>query len=277
MIKTDALVRNYGKRTVVNNLSHHIMEGEVFGLLGPNGAGKTTIVRMLTTLLLPSGGTALVGNFDVVKKSMDVRKLIGVVPQEINLDRDITGRQNLKIQGMLRKVDNLQEAIKNALVWAGIADRADDIVRKYSGGMQRRLLIARAVMHKPRVLFLDEPTVGLDPQIRRTIWDLIRQLQAEGMTILLTTHYIEEAEKLCDRVGILTAGNLIVCDTPQKLLSSCGHVAVEYATNGKTGFRMFQSRQEANVYAETLEGDVHIRPSNLEDVFIQLTGNKIGA
>jgi ABC-2 type transport system ATP-binding protein len=277
MIKTEFLVRNYGKRTVVNNLSLHIKAGEVFGLLGPNGAGKTTIVRMLNTLLLPSGGTARVGGFDVVKHCVDVRKLIGIVPQELSLDRDITGRQNLRIQGLLRKVKDIDEAIEHALSWSGIADRADDIVKKYSGGMQRRLLIARAVMHKPRVLFLDEPTVGLDPQIRRTIWDLIRQLKAGGMTILLTTHYIEEAEKLCERVGILSQGKLIACDTPQALMAGCGHFAVEVTTKGKTDFRMFQTRGEANTYAESVDGYVCIRQSSLEDVFIHLTGKKIGA
>jgi ABC-2 type transport system ATP-binding protein len=276
MIATEGLTRIYGKRTVVDSLSLHITKGEVFGLLGPNGAGKTTIVRMLTTLLLPSGGTASVGGNDVVKQSRGVRDLIGVVPQELNLDRDLSGRQNLRVQAMLRKVNHPDAAIMHALSWSGIGDRADDIVKKYSGGMQRRLLIARAVMHKPAVLFLDEPTVGLDPQIRRTIWDLIRQLAADGMTILITTHYIEEAEKLCDRVGILSQGKLIACDTPKALLTNCGQFCVESRTNGTSDFRMFATRAEANTHAESLDGEVCIRTSNLEDVFIHLTGKKIG-
>jgi ABC-2 type transport system ATP-binding protein len=255
----------------------HVQEGEVFGLLGPNGAGKTTIIRMLNTLMTPSSGSAAVGSHDVIKKCLDVKKLIGVVPQELNLDRDITGRQNLRIQGLLRKVPDLDNSIISALSWAGIEDRADDVVKKYSGGMQRRLLIARAVMHNPSVLFLDEPTVGLDPQIRRTIWDLIKQLNKKGITILITTHYIEEAERLCHRVGILAKGKLIACDTPDALKTGCGHFAVETVHDGVTDFRMFPTRQDANLFAETMNGEILIRQSSLEDVFIHLTGRKIGA
>jgi ABC-2 type transport system ATP-binding protein len=254
----------------------HVRSGEIFGLLGPNGAGKTTITKMLTTLLLPTSGSAAVGGHDLARKHHEVKKLIGVVPQELNLDRELTGRENLLIQALLRKVPNRDDAINNALSWAGIADRADDIVKHYSGGMQRRLLIARAVLHEPAMLFLDEPTVGLDPQIRRAIWDLIRQLNEKGMTILLTTHYIEEAERLCHRVGIIAKGKLIACDTPESLKKDCGRIVVETVQNGTTSFKLFSSRTEANNFAGEDTGDLTIRHTNLEDVFIHLTGAKIG-
>lgn len=276
MIRLTDLTKRFDMLTAVDKVSLHVPAGEIFGLLGPNGAGKTTIVRMLTSLMIPTSGSAAIGGYDVQRKCLDAKKQIGVVPQELNLDRDLTGRQNLLIQGLLRKVPNLDDTIKAALLWAGIEDRADDMVKKYSGGMQRRLLIARAVMHNPSILFLDEPTVGLDPQIRRTIWDLIRQLNEKGITILLTTHYIEEAERLCHRVGILSKGKLITCDTPDALKTDCGRFVVETVQNGVTDFKMFPTRQDANLFAEANTGDITIRKSNLEDVFIHLTGRKIG-
>jgi len=217
MIEVKDLVKEYGNIKAVNGVSFYIKEGEVFGLLGPNGAGKTTIIRVLTTIILPTKGIAKVAGFDVVNEPEKVRNVIGVAPQEINLDRELTVYENLMIHGMLHRMKDLKERAYELIKWAGLSGRADNIVEELSGGMKRRLLIARALMHYPRVLFLDEPTVGLDPQIRRQIWDMIRNLKYEGITVMLTTHYIEEAENLCDRVGILNRGKLIALGQPKKL------------------------------------------------------------
>ncbi len=275
MIKLVNLARDFGCLKAVDNISLHIAKGEIFGLLGPNGAGKTTTVRMLTTLIRPTRGQAQVAGFDVVKQPFKVKRLIGVSPQEINLDRDLTGRQNLHIHGLFHRMDRITERVTDLLGWAGLTERANDAVRAYSGGMQRRLLIARSIMHQPQVLFLDEPTVGLDPQIRRAIWDLIRDLNRKGITILLTTHYIEEAEKLCHRVGILSHGKLIALGTPEELKARIGDFVVESLDNGVTNYYLFETRQEAYDFARAKTCNVRIRESNLEDVFIKLTGERM--
>lgn len=275
MIKLTEVTKDFGKLRAVDKLSLDIEPGEIFGLLGPNGAGKTTVVRMLNTLTRPVSGQARVSGFDVVKSSFKVKQLIGVAPQEINLDKDLTARENLYIHGLLHRMDGIKERIDSLLAWSGLSERADDILRVFSGGMQRRLLIARAIMHQPRVLFLDEPTVGLDPQLRRQIWDLIRDLNRKGMTILLTTHYIEEAELLCHRVGILSRGKLIALGKPEELKAGTGHFIVELLDGGVTDYRLFETRQEAYDFAQTKADNVRIRESNLEDVFIKLTGKRI--
>lgn len=275
MIKTQSLSKHFGQIKAVDGLNLHIKQGEIFGLLGPNGAGKTTTVRMLNTLTAPSSGEAVINGFDVVREADKVKQLIGVAPQELNLDRELTGRENLRLHGLLHRMKDIDERIEDLLKWTELSDRADSLVKTYSGGMQRRLLIARAIMHRPRALFLDEPTVGLDPQVRRQIWDLIRGLEQQGVTVLLTTHYIEEAELLCHRVGILNHGKLIVLAAPSELKARVGHFVVETPDNGVTNYRLFDSREEAYKFAEEKDDDVLIRESNLEDVFIKLTGERI--
>lgn len=275
MIKCRDLSRVFGKRTVVDKLDLSIASGEIFGLLGPNGAGKTTTVRMLTTLLHPTNGEAKVAGFDVLREPLKVKKHIGYSPQEINLDRDLSGYQNLLLHGLLHRMPSAADRSKELLSWAGIEPQAHDIVRHYSGGMQRRLQIARSVMHNPSILFLDEPTVGLDPQIRRTIWDLVRFLKDKGIGVLLTTHYIEEAEKLCSRVGIMNKGKLIACDTPENLKRITGAYIVEAQVNDSIDYRHFPDKTEAYEFARTLaEGSVRIRESTLEDVFIHYAGER---
>jgi len=275
LIKTKELTKYFGKIKAVEGLSLHIRKGEIFGLLGPNGAGKTTTVRMLNTLTLPTSGRAEIDGMDVVASALKVKRLIGLCPQEINLDRELTARENLLIHGLLYQMKGIKERVEELLLWAGLSSRADDLVKTYSGGMQRRLLICRAIMHQPKVLFLDEPTVGLDPQIRRQIWDLIRDLNRKGITILLTTHYIEEAELLCHWVGILSHGHLIALDTPEKLKARVGRFVVSFLDNGVTNYHLFDKREEAYKFAEKRVEDVFIRESNLEDVFIKLTGERI--
>lgn len=275
MIKTKELTKHFGQTKAVDTLNLHIKEGEIFGLLGPNGAGKTTTVRMLNTLTLPTSGTAEIDGLDVVREANKVKRLIGVSPQEINLDRELTARENLRIHGLLHRMEGIEERIEEMLSWTGLLPRADNLLKTFSGGMQRRLLVARSIMHRPRVLFLDEPTVGLDPQVRRQIWDLIRDLNRKGVTILLTTHYIEEAELLCQRVGILSHGKLIALGTPSGLTAEIGRFVVESLDEGVTNYRLFENRQEACQFAQTRGDDVLIRESSLEDVFIKLTGERI--
>ncbi len=275
MIKIKELTKHFGQIKAVDTLNLHIKQGEVFGLLGPNGAGKTTTVQMLNTLTIPTSGTAEICELDVVKESTKVKWLIGVSPQEMNLDQELTAYENLRLHGLLYKMKEIGQRIDELLSWSDLADRAHSLLKTFSGGMRRRLLVARSIMHRPKVLFLDEPTVGLDPQVRRQIWDLIRDLKRQGVTILLTTHYIEEAELLCHRVGILSHGKLIALGTPEELKARIGHFVVESIDDGVTNYRLFDSREDAYKFAQQRTDDVLIRESNLEDVFIKLTGKRI--
>jgi ABC-2 type transport system ATP-binding protein len=204
----------------VDNLSLDIGESEVFGLLGPNGAGKTTVIHMLATLLKPTSGSATVNGFDISKDPEKVRSSIGIVFQVPSSDDLLTGYENLKIHALLYGVDPMdrEKRISDALELVGLTDRKNDQVKKYSGGMRRRLEIARGLIHNPKVLFLDEPTLGLDPSSRETMWKYIQQLvKQEKLTIILTTHYMEEADTLCNRIGIMDKGKIIALDTPTNL------------------------------------------------------------
>ncbi len=275
MISITGLTKQYQGVTALEGLTLEIGEGEIFGLLGPNGAGKTTAIKILTTLAFPSQGTAHIAGFDVVRERRRLKPLIGVCPQEINLDRELTAYENLWFYGRLYGVSPLSQRINELLTWAQLEERSHHQVKEFSGGMQRRLLIARALLSRPRVLFLDEPTVGLDPQIRRQLWDMIRQLKAQGITLLLTTHYIEEAEMLCERVGILNRGRLIALDTPQALIAQVGGYVVETVDGFRRQYLLVQDRTQAYERAQQESDGVLIRQANLEDVFIQLTGERL--
>jgi ABC-2 type transport system ATP-binding protein len=260
----------------VNDVSLRIEKGEVFGLLGPNGAGKTTLIKTLTTLSRPDRGRVAIDGFDVVEHAFEIKKQVGVVPQENNLDRELTAYENLRIYGMLHRVEPLKERIKNVLDMVDLWDRRDSTVSHFSGGMQRRLLVARALLSEPYVLFLDEPSTGLDPQIRRYLWDIIRKAGRGGRTVVITTHYIEEAEALCNRVGILSKGRLIALDTPDNLKAHVGEYVVEFIDGeGRLLQEMFRSREEAHERAGGIEAPVTVRRTNLEDVFIKFTGERI--
>jgi ABC-2 type transport system ATP-binding protein len=275
MILVDHLSKQYQDIAALEDLSLEIEAGEIFGLLGPNGAGKTTLIKILTGLARPSHGQASIAGYDVVRHPLKVKKLIGVSPQDINLDKELTAYENLLIYGKLHQVPDLPGRIRTLLELGELTGRAKHRVREFSGGMQRRLLMLRAIMSRPRVLFLDEPTVGLDPQVRHTLWDLITQFKAEGMTVLLTTHYIEEAEVLCDRVGILNRGRLITLGTPQALKAETGAYTVESRRNGRRHYEYVKDREEANRRALSEPQGVTIRRVNLEDVFIRLTGETL--
>jgi ABC-2 type transport system ATP-binding protein len=275
IILTDNLGKQYQDLVALDGLSLQIPPGEIFGLLGPNGAGKTTTIKILTTLARPSRGTARIHGFDVVRQPLEVKKLIGVCPQEINLDRELTAFENLWIYGRLHRLPDLGARISELLEFGNLKERADSLVRDFSGGMQRRLLILRALVSRPRVLFLDEPTVGLDPQVRRQLWSLIQELGRGGITIILTTHYIEEAEMLCDRVGVLNRGRLIALDTPEALMAKVGGYVVETLNSGRRQYLLVRDKEAAYARAQTEPAGVIIRQANLEDVFIQLTGERL--
>jgi ABC-2 type transport system ATP-binding protein len=276
MIEVDGLTKKYGSIIAVNNISLRIEKGEIFGLLGPNGAGKTTLIKTLTALSRPDRGRAAIGGFDVVEDAFEIKKRVGVVPQENNLDKELTAYENLRIYGMLHGVESLRERISNVLDTVGLWDRRDSVVSHFSGGMQRRLLVARALISEPYVLFLDEPSTGLDPQIRRSLWDIIRKAGRGGRTVVITTHYIEEAEALCDRVGILSKGELIALDRPDSLKAHVGEYVIEFIdAEGRLLQEMFRSREEAHDRARGIEASVTVRRTNLEDVFIKFTGERI--
>jgi len=219
-IQVSGLTKKYGDLTAVDNVSFDVAEGEFFGFLGPNGAGKTTLIRILNTLLKPTGGRAVVACCDVAKEPEKVRRQIGVVPQAMTSDLDLTGYENMDIYGRFYGMPSKErkERVRYLLEVVGLTQRADDLVATYSGGMRRRLEIARGVIHRPKILFLDEPTIGLDPQSRQTIWGFLKNfMEGDRMTIFLTTHYMEEAEELCRRVAIIDSGKIIVIGSPDEL------------------------------------------------------------
>ena len=219
MITIRNLVKQYQNLTAVDNLSLDICNNEVFGLLGQNGAGKTTIIHMLATLLRPTSGSASVNGFDIVNEPAKVRASIGIVFQAPSSDDMLTGYENLKLHALLYNVPRQirEKRISDVLELVGLTERRHDQVKKYSGGMRRRLEIARGILHEPKILFLDEPTLGLDPRSRESMWKYIQKLvQEENITIILTTHYMEEADVLCDRIGIIDRGKIIALDTPSR-------------------------------------------------------------
>jgi ABC-2 type transport system ATP-binding protein len=223
ILETKALTRRYGDLVAVDELQIAVDEGEVFGLLGPNGAGKTTALKMLTTLLPPTSGSATIAGFDVVRKSAEVRRVIGYVPQALSADGTLTGYENLAVFARLYDLPRTDRdrRIHEALDFMGLDEVAGRMVRTYSGGMIRRLEIAQSVLHHPRVLFLDEPTVGLDPLARQAVWDYLGRLCCDfDMTVILTTHYMEEADHLCQRVAIMHEGKTAVVGSPADLKAS---------------------------------------------------------
>lgn len=237
-IITENLTKKFGDLVAVDHVDLEIKKGEIFGLLGPNGAGKTTTIHMLATILKPTEGTAIVGDYDVRKHPMKVRNKIGIVFQDMTIDRHLTGYENMWIHGKLYGLSGheLKERIKMLLEYVELIEWKDVEVRKYSGGMIRRLEIARSLLHHPEILFLDEPTLGLDPQTRVHVWDYIMRIKKEkGMTILLTTHYMDEAEKLCDRIAIIDHGKIIALGTPDELKSMVGEDVIYLKTSVLNG------------------------------------------
>jgi ABC-2 type transport system ATP-binding protein len=293
--------------TAVDDVSFEVDTGEIFGLLGPNGAGKSTLIRILTTLMKPTAGTAYVDTFEVTREPEKVRSIIGVCPQNSTLDLELTAYDNLDFYGRLQDIDEktLDARIWELLDMAGLTDRADAKAGTFSGGMRRKLEIVRAFIHHPLILFLDEPTIGLDPESRREVWKQISLLNTEQTTIILTTHYMDEAEKLCDRLAFMDGGRLIALDTPDNLKRAMPRgdlIEIGYETLNDDVIPAIRAHpqvsavevQDRKVLISAHQGSsilpvilddferfsinvttVSIRSPSLEDVFIYLTGKKL--
>lgn len=303
MIKIRGLTKKYGSHIAVDNLTLDIYENEVFGLLGSNGAGKTTIIHMLATLLKPYSGSATVNGYDIVSQPSRVRSSIGIVFQAPSSDDMLTGYENLQLHSMLYSVPrNIREQrIDEVLNLVGLTERMHDQVKTYSGGMRRRLEIARGLLHKPKVMFLDEPTLGLDPASRETMWRYIQRLvKEERMTVILTTHYMEEADILCNRIGIIDKGRIVALDTPKGLKAGLGGDVIRIKTQQQQHYNNpdkisqldFVRKVEQNdgflvVSVNNAKRDLPILLRHVEaemaesasptlnDVFIHLTGRNI--
>lgn len=269
----------YNNVPVVHDLCLQIEPGEVFGLLGPNGAGKSTTIRMLTTLTQPTQGEIVVAGYDVVRQPFGVKKQIGVVLQQTSVDADLTIWENMEFHGRMHHIPKAvrQKEIQRWLEYVELDDRRNDLVKTLSGGMKRRLQIARALLHRPQILFLDEPTVGLDPQTRRRLWEIIKGLNQQGMTILLTTHYMEEVEYLCHRIGIMDSGKLIEIGTLDELRQKHGEGLLMKQTGDRWDYKFFPTLADAKAYLEQQpdKTGMMVRPSNLEDIFVELTGRNL--
>ncbi len=306
-VEVDRLVRRFGEFTAVDGVSFDVERGEIFGFLGPNGAGKTTTINMLCTLLRPTSGQALVNGFNVATSPDEVRRSIGLIFQDPSLDDRLSGRENLRFHAMLYDVPGavFKHRMTDLIAMVDLSDKVNDLVRSYSGGMKRRLEIARGLLHHPQVLFLDEPTIGLDPQTRRHIWDYLLRLRTqEAVTMFMTTHYMDEAEH-CDRIAIIDHGRIVALDTPDALKRLVGGdiVTISTADPVRASEKLqkahgVQPRQgpEGRLIIETPHGDqfipqmmttfangsspvevfsVNLSRPTLEDVFIKLTGHAI--
>jgi len=296
-IEAKGLSKTYDNLTAVDNLNLQVKEGEIFGLLGPNGAGKTTTLLMLATLIKPTSGTAVVNGHDVSTEPGDVRRSAGIVFQDPSSDDILTGYENLKLHGWLYDMpgDLMEERIREVLALVDLTERKDDRVKKYSGGMRRRLELARGLMHRPKVLFLDEPTIGLDPQSRERVWGYIKKMaHDEKITTIITTHYMDEADRLCDRLAIIDKGKIVVQGTPKTLKKGLGGDIIrikarklnledlrKLACVKKAGRcdgevcltveNASKNMQEILNAAGTVES-VEVRTPTLDDVFLHYTG-----
>ena len=307
-VETKDITKRFGPLTAIDGININVGNGEFFGFLGPNGAGKSTLIRMLTTVLKPTSGTATVAGYDITKDPGEVRRAIGVVPQSMSSDLDLTGAENMDIYGRFYEVPRRtrKERTKELLERVGLTNKAGELVATYSGGMRRRLDIARVLVHRPPILFLDEPTSGLDPQSRRVVWDMLQGFAKDyGLTVFLTTHYMEEAEELCGRVAIIDHGRIVTLGTPDELKAELqGNDVVVLTVTGEGDKARTVAEALPFVSKATLEGselrctvenggqdapalmhamdgagvkvgEVSIKRLSLEDVFIHHTGRSI--
>ena len=307
-IEVERIVKRFGQFTAVNGVTFNVEQGEIFGLLGPNGAGKSTLIRMLTTLLPPTSGTARIAGFDIVAQADDVRRTIGVIPQAMTSDLELTVRENLLIHAKLYGVgrDKRKRLIAELLDAVELTQWADTPVKNLSGGMRRRAEIARGLVHEPRIFFLDEPTTGLDPVSRTAVWEMLERIKSSrDLTVLLTTHYMDEADKLCNRIAIIDHGELVALDAPMTLKASIpgknvlevsfgsapadwdqrlrtlpavenvvshDHVARIASTNGPaTTLALMEAAEHAGVTVQSLS----VQSTSLDDVFVHYTGRAL--
>lgn len=275
IIEIEGLKKDFGKLEALRGIDLTLAKGELFGYLGPNGAGKSTTIRILTGLTKKTAGTARLGGFDICSEPLQAKRQFGVVHQYINLDLELTVFENLDIHGQLFNMEKKErkKSIEELLEYAEMAERANHLIKSLSGGLKRRVSIVRALMHKPSILFLDEPTVGLDPSIRRRIWGLIKAIQAQGTTIFLTTHQIEEAEFLADRVAFINEGSIVALDKPKALMEEVGSWAIDQLDENGMKTHYFGSKEEASTFQS--EGGFTLRRVNLEDAFLSITGKKV--
>jgi ABC-2 type transport system ATP-binding protein len=277
MIRIEKLKKDYGDIGALKGIDLAVHRGELFAFLGPNGAGKTTTIRILTGLTRLTAGRALLNGHDIEKQTLGAKKQCGLVPQHINLDSELTVYENLLVHGRLHHMPRIAigRRIDQLLGYIELEDKCHTIIKNLSGGMKRRVMIARALLHTPAILFLDEPTVGLDANIRRRIWALIKKIQQDGMTIFLTTHYIEEAEFLADRVAFIDQGKIVAQDTPQSLMRGIGRWAMDTLEADTMQTYYFKSQQEAKEFAAGHKNGFAVRRVNLEDAFLKMTGKKV--
>ena len=274
------LVVKFGDFTAVDGVSFDVREGEIFGFLGPNGAGKTTSIRTITTIQKYVSGSIKIGGYDIKTDYLEARKLIGMAQQNISLDKDLTVRQNLKHHAIMHKLPkkDIGRLVKETADILELGDYMDRKVGTLSGGWKRKASIVCAIIHEPKILLLDEPTAGLDTRSRHMLWDLVGMLNSRGTTIFLTTHYIEEAESLCDRVAIIDHGKLIAIGTVDELRDLIGRITVDTSyDDGKRRLEYFTNIEEAKAFSQTLGDKLYnIRRTTLEDVFLELTGDRGG-
>lgn len=276
MIELDHITKIYPKAQTkaLDSVSLEIATGEFLGLLGPNGAGKTTLISILATLLLPTEGEVRVDGQVLTRQRLDIKRRFSLITQHNSLRNDMTLHEILELQGRLYALpkDEIRQRGEELLDFCGLSEHRDKTVRKLSGGMKRKLMLCRALLTKPEILILDEPTIGLDPASRRQMWDLFRSLNRQGMTILLTTHYIEEAQSLCQRVALIDRGQVVRLDTPEALICQLGETAVDEFDGGHTQSAFFPDRDKALAYAAGLQNTFTIRAATLEDVFLHVVG-----
>ena len=282
IVRTRDLVKKFGDFTAVDKINVNIRRGEIFGFLGPNGAGKTTTMRIITTLASPTSGSIEIEAHDVTEISDPVKEKIGIIQQHIALDRDVSVRENIRYHAILHRIPKkeAEARIEELASLMGLDSYMDKLVVNLSGGWKRRVAIVCAIIHNPAILFLDEPTAGLDTQSRHMLWDLIRRLNDMGTTIFVTTHYMDEAEELCDRVAIINHGKIVCEGTPAELCSSIGSWAVEYIDSDKRKiYRYFPDRKASKEFQDLLPANACVvsRATNLEDVFLELTGRDVEA
>ena len=279
IIEVRDLVVKFGDFTAVDGISFDVKEGEIFGFLGPNGAGKTTSIRTITTIQKYVSGSVKIDGHDIKTDYLEARKLIGIAQQHISLDTELTVRQNLKHHAIMHKIPSkdIDRIIDEKASILGLEGYMDRKVMNLSGGWKRKTAIVCAIIHQPKILLLDEPTAGLDTRSRHMLWELVRKLNLGGTTIFLTTHYIEEAESLCNRVAVIDHGKLIALGTVDELRDRIGRISVETTDDdGKRRIVYFKDMASAKAYSQTLDDKLfNIRRTSLEDVYLELTGGAI--
>jgi ABC-2 type transport system ATP-binding protein len=276
-MEANNIIVKFGDLVAVNNISMSIEEGEIYGLLGPNGAGKTTTIRVLSTLLRPTAGKVSISGYPIPEESYIAKSYIGMVQQQISLDKELTVEQNIRYHALLHKIPlkEIRTRIDDLSGLLGFREFLDRPVVELSGGWKKRVAIVCAIIHRPKILFLDEPTAGLDTQSRYMLWDLIRTLNHHGTTILITTHYIDEAENLCGKVGIVKKGEMVATGSPQELCASIGTFLVELVSDDNSReYLYFKTLEDAKKYAGLEERQSIIRKTSLEDVYLEITGRE---